>query len=1037
MFSSFFADSNTTNLHPVTLNLTPSELYGELTSEDLNWVCAGGFATETQIWYQFLEDGTFMMCQIIHSAVGLWYPNVQFTFRMYNPTTKEHTWRSANVSSFVSPIPGSDDKRSCKSDHFTIKFKPAVDGGDEGYTVIANAADDLQVSLEVTRPASIAGFKVGKGPKGGYSYFGTDVNKPEGYVFHKFWPRTSVAGHIIHKGQAISATGHGMFVHAIQGMRPNLVASKWNFATFQSEEKGGVAAVMMELSTTDAFGQQGSGSGGVKINVGGVVAGGKLVAVTAETIWPHETAAANPDLQSRAIHHDSKRDKDTGYEAPQRITYEWAGPSIIEGSAGNVKATLDLPLGDPQSYAGLIDKVDVLAEIPKVLKTVLAYAAGTKPYIYTWYNPASLSVTLADGETMTVKGSVFNEATWINKFRVALTYVGATFSEFNECSGLLRRSPASRATSAFIRAARFRGAFSYSTTSHAQDRNGRFHDERDDHNHKIPPVVPLWARTAASAFRTGLGRPALMPQIAALVRNGAFVPQKRSFHATKRCSTPPLLVLLAGLLKSSTALSAVQTVTRIALSFYPVMWFKHRILSFLSKVDVGDNADKLVKQAHFLRVSNKLTWAATIILLLPGVLIGLTLLASSERTPLTGRWRVIMLSPAEEEEISADLQGQKWYDTIRDILIQSSGGQQPSVVPLNDWRTAWVESTMRRLEQAVLLLSDGEGYRQAYERALLASQNNQFPLFPPPPNYPLFPRVRAASLLHEAVPHSQLDHTSAGYDSIEHTHHIPPHALLGPPYSLLIVNKDESNAFSYGFGPGGAGGVVLYTGFLDDILRSSSQAAIPQPNPPPVSTSLFSNFLSSRSSPSPPVVPPTPTAEQTAHLAALLAHELSHLILSHHIETLSSGTILFPSLISICIDTVRSILFPLTWVLGPFASDALDRTLRLGVDDFTKAGESCSSRKMEIEADVVSTRLLALAGFDPRKAVSFWEERLRSKALADPGPEDHGGLHRNFWDRHGSHPEWEDRVISLKKELASWDVARTRALEKLKREAKR
>ena len=32
---------------------------------------------------------------------------------------------------------------------------------------------------------------------------------------------------------------------------------------------------------------------------------------------------------------------------------------------------------------GLIEKVDVLAEIPKVVKAVIAYAAGTKPYIYT------------------------------------------------------------------------------------------------------------------------------------------------------------------------------------------------------------------------------------------------------------------------------------------------------------------------------------------------------------------------------------------------------------------------------------------------------------------------------------------------------------------------------------------------------------------------------------------------------------------------------------------------------------------------------
>ncbi|KAG8991871.1 hypothetical protein FRB94_012206 [Tulasnella sp. JGI-2019a] len=612
------------------------------------------------------------------------------------------------------------------------------------------------------------------------------------------------------------------------------------------------------------------------------------------------------------------------------------------------------------------------------------------------------------------------------RFHVALAYVGSTFSELNECTGFLRRPPSSRSISGFIRARKF------IAQSHAQNRRGY------NPSNKFLPA-PNWARAAASTLRTELGRPTSIARKAPflLSPSAAIATQTRSFHASNRCCAAPIAAL-AGLLKSSTALGAVQLVTRIALSLYPMMWLKQKVFRHMSRIDYGESpgTDILLKQARWMHLSSKVTWAATLLFIIPGALLGLTLLASAERTPLTGRVRVIMLSPAEEEEICADLQGQKWYDTIRDILVQSSGGQQPTMVPLNDWRSSWVESTMRRLEQAVLLLSDGDGYRQAYERALLSSKSNEFPIFPPPPNYPLIPRVRAASRLHEAVPHSPLDHmSSTPTEPLEHTHHVPPHALLGPPYSLLIVNKDESNAFSYGFGPGGAGGVVLYSGFLDDILgTTSSQAAPPEPKPrPPASKSLFSAFLPSSAPPPTITPPPAPTPEQTARLAALLAHELSHLILSHHIETLSSGTILLPSLMSICIDTVRSILFPVTWILGPFASDALDRTLRLGVDDFTKAGESCTSRKMEIEADIISTRLLALAGFDPRLAVSFWEERLKSKAAEDPSTEEHGRLHRTFWDRHGTHPVWEERIICLKKELESWEVERKRVLERLGR----
>ena len=49
-----------------------------------------------------------------------------------------------------------------------------------------------------------------------------------------------------------------------------------------------------------------------------------------------------------------------------------------------------------------------------------------------------------------------------------------------------------------------------------------------------------------------------------------------------------------------------------------------------------------------------------------------------------------------------------------------------------------------------------------------------------------------------------------------------------------------------------------------------------------------------------------------AELATLLAHELAHLVLSHHIETLSSGSIVWPSVLSIVTDAVRAFLFPVT-----------------------------------------------------------------------------------------------------------------------------
>lgn len=314
------------------------------------------------------------------------------------------------------------DKRSCKADQFSITH--ALKGDEETYTITANPADDLQLHLVVTREA--AGYKYGQGPKGGYSYFGHDTSKPDGYVVHRFWPRTRASGHIIHKGAAVEVSdGHGMFVHAIQGMRPNLVAASWNFADFQSEELGGVSGIQMEYTTIDAYGRKGAGSGGVVVNIGSVVVGGKLVAVSGETRWPDERGKSEEEKEggvrgfvSRAEHLEPTLDPETGYKQPKQIKYTWSAPLIGGEKTEKITSTCLLDVGSPESPRGLLEKVDVLAEIPYVIKKFVNYMAGTKPYIYQWLNPATLEITgpesVVPGGKAEVKGRIFNEATFIS-----------------------------------------------------------------------------------------------------------------------------------------------------------------------------------------------------------------------------------------------------------------------------------------------------------------------------------------------------------------------------------------------------------------------------------------------------------------------------------------------------------------------------------------------------------------------------------------------------------------------------------------------
>jgi hypothetical protein len=303
--------------------------------------------------------------------------------------TDTHVWKSTTVTNFLpgpSPAAPSLDKRSSRSDQFTITLDPASPGR---YVIEGTYDEEVSISLVYERLAE--GWKLGAGPQGGMTYFGqlgTAVAKGEapdvaaggdGYAVHRFWPRCSVEGSLTIKGEKVDVVGaRGIFIHAVQGMRPNVLAANWNFANFQSSEEEGIALTMMEFTTTPAYGSQ-------TINVGSVVVGDKLVAIT--------VGGNGVEGGSTAEHVDTVIDVETDYPAPGKVNYAWDGTTlsptgtVVEG-APRTSAALSVDLltssGD-EAYAtrGLVEKVDVLAQVPYFVRKFVNYAAGTKPYIYT------------------------------------------------------------------------------------------------------------------------------------------------------------------------------------------------------------------------------------------------------------------------------------------------------------------------------------------------------------------------------------------------------------------------------------------------------------------------------------------------------------------------------------------------------------------------------------------------------------------------------------------------------------------------------
>ncbi len=230
------------------------------------------------------------------------------------------------------------------------------------------------------------------------------------------------------------------------------------------------------------------------------------------------------------------------------------------------------------------------------------------------------------------------------------------------------------------------------------------------------------------------------------------------------------------------------------------------------------------------------------------------------------------------------------------------------------------------------------------------------------------------------------------------------------------------------------------TGLLDEILG-------PEPQPE-VREYRLGPFVYKKAVPRPPRNSATP--EETEQLAVILAHELSHVLLAHSLETLASnnmyellGTLstdrtslqrdVFPfGMLTALSIVIRMFLYPLTSFLGPLFNDWFGEQIRVNSAFGLSLKASCESRKAETEADLLGLRILVGAGFDPRAALKVWgedgafrraerKEAQQSAQQAEMAGGDVGG--EGWFDRQGftrTHPLTDARCLRIKEELEIW-----------------
>ncbi|KAG1308003.1 hypothetical protein G6F64_006367 [Rhizopus arrhizus] len=348
------------------------QYYTSLDENDLQWTLASGSSTENQVFYTTTREGGFAFVQLIHSNVGLWNPTISLTCKFYDPKTNTSIFKNINMSKFEL----SADKRSVKTDFFNIQ----LDAAQELYKMNITHPE-LVVSMDFKRIDK--GFKVGEGR----TYLGGDKASAAGFVSHKFWPRAESKGTFIINQQIYEIEGDGMFIHAIQGMQPQLIASNWNFINFQSKE---ASIGMMQFQTTKQYGS-------VNINQGSLVLNGKLICVSVDN---------HVELM------DLEKDSETEYDIPKRVKLTWKGKTIKEEEGDEIK---DVTIVMVVDIKNLIDKIDVLAEIPYFIRKFVQTFV-VKPYIYQWLDKATAEITIGDQEKVLTEGHCFQELVFVSGF---------------------------------------------------------------------------------------------------------------------------------------------------------------------------------------------------------------------------------------------------------------------------------------------------------------------------------------------------------------------------------------------------------------------------------------------------------------------------------------------------------------------------------------------------------------------------------------------------------------------------------------------
>lgn len=401
--------------------------YKEVTRKDLCWLRPNHTNVETVTFYYYdLNKGIVGFAQIIHSNVIGLHITAQFTFRMFdcNNPDKLNLWTSTKLENF------NIDGTNFYADDLSVELNKETNQ----YHFVSKVCPKSEVDIFCTRLAP--GCKLGDDPT---TYFGDNVEVPWGTMRHLFWPRNHVTGTIIvrpdldpangitkEKAKEFTVTftkekpGMCLFIMACQGMKPHHAARSWNFLGFQGKKH---SAVYMEFTTPKSYDN-------TVVSIGIVADDNNILSMTIDNKYEHLNTHVDdigwsvPEKAHLEFNGfpSTLNDKEVSDEVLKlhKETQEAKGTEIIshrKNKKVNDITSKTLPAHDNKfnkydidsekfpfratadiNLSTMVERVDVMNEIPQFVKNIVSGVVGTKPYIYTYSDNKNFSLNVPGQE---------------------------------------------------------------------------------------------------------------------------------------------------------------------------------------------------------------------------------------------------------------------------------------------------------------------------------------------------------------------------------------------------------------------------------------------------------------------------------------------------------------------------------------------------------------------------------------------------------------------------------------------------------------